>query len=304
MNTPPKIQNQQIDLPLLREKGVSLFLKREDLIHPLISGNKYRKLKYNLQAAHDLGHDTLLTFGGAYSNHILATASAGKENGFKTIGVIRGEELKAQDYRNPTLEKAHELGMHFYFVDRKTFRDKEKESFMAHLQQKFGAFYLLPEGGTNDLAIQGCQEILVEEDKRFDFICCSVGTGGTMAGLINASKAHQTILGFSALKGSFLKEAITSFTHNKNWRLRNDYHFGGYAKCNAELIEFINDFKNKTDIPLDPVYTGKMLFGIIDSIKNDRFAPESKILAIHTGGLQGIKGMNLVLKNKNLPTIL
>ena len=162
----------------------------------------------------------------------------------------------------------------------------------------------MPEGGTNELAIKGCEEILNEKDSKHEVICCSVGTGGTLAGLANSISPNQSILGFSALKGNFLKEDICKFTPVKNWDLSGNYHFGGYAKCNAELIEFINDFKKKTDIPLDPVYTGKMLFGIIDSIKNDRFAPKTKILAIHTGGLQGIKGMNLVLKNKNLPTIL
>ena len=299
-----KIRNQKIDLSVLKDKGITLFIKREDQIHPIISGNKYRKLKYNLIEAKKQGHEALLTFGGAFSNHILATAAAGKESGFKTIGVIRGNELRNKWRQNPTLKHSHSLGMQFYFVDRDSYRDKEKRSFLAKLKDEFGSFYVLPEGGTNNLAIKGCQEILTEDDKGFDFICCPVGTGGTLAGLINASHQEQTVLGFSALKGSFVGSQVAKLVRKTNWKIEEAYHFGGYAKVNADLIAFMNNFKQETGIGLDPLYTGKMLFGLMDSIKNDRFAPESKILAIHTGGLQGIKGMNLVLKKKNLPRII
>ncbi|PQB08851.1 1-aminocyclopropane-1-carboxylate deaminase [Polaribacter filamentus] len=297
-------QNQQVFLPILEEKKVELFIKREDLIHPYISGNKFRKLKYNLEEAKKLKKKSLLTFGGAFSNHIVATAVAGEIAGFKTFAIIRGEELGLNLTKtleeNATLRKAHESGMKFHFVSREVYRQKASFGFIEKMKNKWGDFYLIPEGGTNIFGVQGCQEILTNEDKKFDFICCSVGTGGTISGLINASKKHQKIVGFPALKGNFLSEEIKKYTIKKNkWRLLKNYDFGGYAKNNEELIAFINSFKKETDILLDPVYTGKMLFGILDLVKNDSFEENSKILAIHTGGIQGIEGVNQKLKEKN-----
>ena len=288
---------------MLREKEVALYIKREDTIHPLISGNKYRKLKYNLIEAKNKGHNTLLTFGGAFSNHIAAVACAGKEQDFKTIGVIRGEELEDRWQENPTLKLAHQHGMQFHFVSRSAYRDKNTPSFHQQLQDTFGEFYLLPEGGTNAFAVKGCEEILTDEDTNFDLICSCVGTGGTLAGLINSVKPHQQVWGFPALKGDFLHKDIRKFARNTRWELQLDYHFGGYGKVNQELVDFINTFKKDTGIPLDPIYTGKMLFGIFDLIKKNVFQQGTEILAIHTGGLQGIKGMNLVLKKKNLPLL-
>ncbi len=296
-------ENQEIHLPLLAKKNVSLFIKREDLIHPLVSGNKFRKLKYNLIEAKTGGFDTILTFGGAFSNHIAATAYAGKKYGFKTVGVIRGKELSEKWNNNPTLKLAHEHGMQFNFISRGNYRDKENPSYIKSLEKEFSPFYLLPEGGTNALAIRGCEEILNTSDTDFNVICCSVGTGGTLSGISNAAYAKQQVLGFPALKGDFFKEDIRKFTPKENWKLYNDYHFGGYAKVTAELIHFINDFKQKTRIPLDPIYTGKLIFGILDLVKKDYFLPKTNILAIHTGGLQGIAGMNENLKKKNLPLI-
>ena len=290
-------------MPLLREKGVELHLKREDTIHPLISGNKYRKLKYNLLEAKKAGKQTLLTFGGAFSNHIAATAYAGHEQVIKTVGVIRGEELQDNWQDNPTLTLAHEHGMQFHFVPRTDYRLKNEPSFLQKLKETYGDVYVLPEGGTNALAIKGCEEILTAEDAVFDYICCAVGTGGTVAGLINAAQPHQTVLGFPALKGDFLTEEIRTFVHNDRWKLVIDYHFGGYAKVDQPLIDFINLFKEKTGVPLDPIYTGKMLFAIFDLVKKDVFTPGTQILAIHTGGLQGIKGMSRILKKKNLPLL-
>ncbi|MEC3966510.1 1-aminocyclopropane-1-carboxylate deaminase/D-cysteine desulfhydrase [Flagellimonas halotolerans] len=295
--------NQHIDLSLLREKGVTLNIKREDTIHPLISGNKYRKLKYNLLEAEKRGKDTLLTFGGAFSNHIAATAYAGHEQGLKTIGVIRGEELENKWQDNPTLKLAHEHGMKFHFISRNHYRLKSEASFIQDLKERFGDFYLLPEGGSNALAVKGCAEILTQHDAKFDYICSAAGTGGTVAGLINASQGHQTVLGFPALKGNFLIEEIRTFADNNRWRLVTDYHFGGYAKMDSDLVGFINQFRKETGVPLDPIYTGKMLFGIFDLVKRNVFPPETQILAIHTGGLQGIKGMNQILKKKNLPLL-
>lgn len=283
--------------------GNELFVKPDYLIHPTISGNKYRKLKYNLLEAQKLGKTSLLTFGGAYSNHIAAVAAAGKEFGFSTIGIIRGEELLDKIESNPTLKFARSCGMTFKFVSREAFREKTSVSFVQSLEQEFGDFYLIPEGGTNALAVKGCEEILNDADFEFDYVCCSVGTGGTISGLINSSQPHQKILGFPALKGDFLREEIAKFASQSNWELVNTYHFGGYAKINPELISFINAFKTKYGVPLDPIYTGKMLFGIFDMMKNGYFPKGSKILAIHTGGLQGIEGMNLILKQKQLPQI-
>ena len=293
--------NQKI--PLIGESGIELYLKREDLIHPFVSGNKYRKLKYNLIEARENGFKTLLTFGGAFSNHIAAVASAGDNFGFKTIGVIRGAELKEKINVNPTLSFAKQSGMNFKFVTREGYRNKTSASFINNLKEEFGDFYLIPEGGANELAIKGCTEILSETDINFDFICTSVGTGGTISGLINCSKPSQQVFGFPALKGDFLQQDISKFVTNTNWKLITDYHFGGYAKINEELISFINTFKTVYKIPLDPVYTGKMMFGLFDLIKKGFFKKGTKILAIHTGGLQGIAGMYILLKNKNLAII-
>ncbi|TYB75778.1 1-aminocyclopropane-1-carboxylate deaminase/D-cysteine desulfhydrase [Bizionia myxarmorum] len=276
-----------------------LSIKPDYLIDPFISGNKYRKLKYNIFEAKKQGCKLLLTFGGAYSNHIAAVAAAGNRFGFQTIGIIRGEELADKITENPTLLYAQNQGMQFHFVSRETYRLKESVTFIENLKNQFGDFYLIPEGGTNDLAIKGCEEILTEQDAEFDFITCPVGTGGTISGLINASKSHQKILGFPALKGDFLWKDISKFARNDNWDLITDYHFGGYAKINTELISFINEFKRQFQMPLDPVYTGKMVFGVFDLLKNGYFPKDAKILMIHTGGLQGIAGMNQFLEKKN-----
>ncbi len=295
-----QVSTQEI---VLSNASVKLFIKREDLIHPFVSGNKFRKLKYNLIEARNQNHKTLLTFGGAYSNHIAAVAFAGKENGFKTIGVVRGDELGSKISQNPTLKFCQDNGMEFVFVSREHYRLKNTEDFISCLKNDFGNFYLIPEGGTNDLAIRGCEEILTMEDKKYNYICCALGTGGTIAGIINSSSSQQQVLGFPSLKGDFIKEDIRKLAKNENWELISEYHFGGYGKVSSELIEFINDFYKKYFIPLDPIYTGKMVFGIIDLISKNYFPQNSKILLIHTGGIQGIKGMNLKLSNKNLKTI-
>ena len=296
-------QNQQIFLPILEEKKVELSIKREDLIHPFVSGNKFRKLKYNLKEAKKLKKKALLTFGGAYSNHIAATAVAGKLAGFKTFGIIRGEELGKNltetIAENATLREAHNNGMKLQFVSREDYRQKTSFGFIEKLKNKWGDFYLIPEGGTNILAVKGCEEILTEEDMKFNYICSALGTGGTISGLINSLGKQQKVIGFPALKGNFLSEEIKKYTiKRKNWSLQKEYHFGGYAKYNEELIRFINEFKTDTNILLDPVYTGKMVFGIIDLIKKDKFAEGTKILAIHTGGIQGIEGINKKLMSE------
>ena len=293
--------NQQIKLEF--PNSISLHIKREDLIHPFISGNKFRKLKYNLLQAKAENQETLVTFGGAFSNHIAAVAFAGKEQGFKTIGIIRGDELRDKISENPTLKFAEDCGMQFEFVSREEYRQKSEIPFLENLKLKFGDFYLIPEGGTNELAIKGCEEILTKSDAEFDYICCAIGTGGTISGIINSLLPHQKVLGFPALKGDFLKEEICNFVQNQNWELISDYHFGGYGKVNEDLITFINRFYADYQVPLDPIYTGKMVFGVIDLIQKNYFPTKSKILLIHTGGLQGIQGMNLKLIKKQLPII-
>ena len=302
-----KSRNQQVHMKEIESAEVSLWMKREDELHPQISGNKFRKLKYNLKEAADRGNHTLLTFGGAYSNHISALAYAGKMNRLKTIGIIRGDELAVRPElvaENPTLRLANNLGMQLEFVSRDLYKSRHQEEFINLLRERFGKFYLVPEGGTNALAIKGCEEILNEDDEVFDYICVSLGTGGTMAGLINSAGKGQKVLGFPSLKGDFLREEIAKITiHRENWSLVSDYHFGGYAKINEKLISFINQFYRSTTIPLDPVYTGKMMYGLVDMIRNKRFEKNSRILAIHTGGLQGIHGMNQKLTKKKLPLI-
>ncbi len=295
---------QEIDLKNDQLGSYSLSVLREDKIHSFVSGNKFRKLKYNSKEAQNCGQNKILTFGGAYSNHIAAVAAMGKEMDIATIGVIRGEELVDKISENPTLSFARHCGMKFHFVSRVAYKDKTDPRFIATLRQKFKDFYLIPEGGTNTLAVKGCEEILSETTNKFDYICVSVGTGGTISGLINASEEHQTILGFSALKGTFQISEIKKYTSRNNYRLVDDYCFGGYGRIDPSLVRFMNEFKERTQIPLDPIYTGKMMFGIFQMIKNKKFKENSRILAIHTGGLQGIAGMNLKLKKKNLPQIL
>ncbi len=300
-------RNQEVKIWGAESAPVSLWMKREDELHPHISGNKFRKLKYNLEEATDRGFHTLLTFGGAYSNHISALAYAGRMKGFKTIGIIRGDELEVRPdlvKENPTLSFAANMGMQLEFVSRELYRSRHEEDFIALLRQRFGDFYLVPEGGTNELAMRGCEEILTQEDKDFDYVCVAVGTGGTMTGLINSVSESQRVLGFPSLKGDFLdKEIAKNAIRTENWSLVNDYHFGGYAKINEKLISFINQFYRSTTIPLDPVYTGKMMYGLLDMIRNKRFEKGCRILAIHTGGLQGIEGMNQKLKKKKMPLI-
>ena len=287
----------------IENSTLKLSIKREDLIHPFISGNKYRKLKYNIIEAKRNNAKSLLTFGGAFSNHIAAVAYAGKEYGFNTIGVIRGEELESKKELNPTLKFAKQCGMKFKFISRENYRNKAHTNFINTLRGEFDNFYLIPEGGTNTLAIKGCREILLPSDTDFNYICCAVGTGGTISGIINASNINQNVLGFPALKNNNLHEDIRKFATQENFELINDYHFGGYGKIKPELITFINWFRKSHNIPLDPIYTGKMMFGIFDLIEKGFFPEGSKILAIHTGGLQGISGINEILMRKKMPLI-
>lgn len=287
----PKTIIQKIEDPFLASFGVNLYLKREDLIHPYISGNKWRKLKYNLLEAQKQGEKILLTFGGAYSNHIYAVATAGEKFGFQTIGIIRGEEHLPL---NGTLKSATANKMKLHYWDRTTYRDKRNPEHLQKLKDQFGDFYLIPEGGSNALAVKGCTEIVSEIKLDFDYLCSACGTGGTLAGLIAGSDGKKKIIGFPALKGaSFLYDEINDFIKSyngksyQNWELQLAYHFGGYAKRKPQLLEFIEGFQSRNNIPIEPIYTGKMLFGIYDLIEKEFFKKGETILAIHTGGLRG-----------------
>lgn len=295
----------QAEIQFVKSIGHSdLFVLREDRIHPEISGNKYRKLKYNLEAFSQGNYESILSFGGAYSNHIAALAAAGREFKIPTIGIIRGEELKDKIQGNPTLSYAKQNGMRLEFVSRTTYREKNQPKFLEELRMKFGNVYILPEGGTNEMAIKGCEEILGKHTAEFDYICCAVGTGGTIRGILNSALPHQKVLGFPALKDSeFLKNEINQVGKRSNFDWINNFHFGGYGKYSTELIDFINEFKNQYNVPLEPIYTGKMFYGIVQLMKEKFFPVDSKILAVHTGGLQGIEGINQRLKEKNKPLL-
>jgi 1-aminocyclopropane-1-carboxylate deaminase len=289
----PTIPNQFVT----QINGFSITIKREDLIHPEVSGNKFRKLKYNLEEARSNKATALVTFGGAFSNHLAATAAAGDQLKIKTHGFVRGEELEFKE-RNPTLKFCESKGMQLHFISRSAYRQKEQaDAFKVFLKQHPSA-YVLPEGGTNELAIQGCKEILTPEDDTFSTICCSVGTGGTFSGLIQAS-SNQEVLGFVVVKDPEIEKTVQSFAAaDKVWELLYDYDCGGYGVFSPELITFINNFHEKHKILLDPVYTGKMVFGIFTLIKKKQWRWGKNILIIHTGGIQGIQGANWLLEQQ------
>ena len=269
------------------DSSTHITIKRLDQIHPQISGNKFFKLKYNFLEAQRLGYKKIITFGGAYSNHIAATAYAAHVFGFSSIGIIRGEEL-ANKALNQTLSTAQQFGMQFQFVSREKYRLKDTNEFLQELKLHYPDSYIIPEGGTNNLAIQGCRKILSKDDlKNYDVICCAVGTGGTITGLIEASTEYQSILGFSALKGDFLTDEVSQLSNKRNWEILDDYCCGGYAKTTAELLQFIQNFEDLYQIPLEHIYTGKMMMGIFDLIEKKHFPKNSRILVIHSGGLQG-----------------
>lgn len=274
------------DEPLARA-GVRLFLKRDDLINPDIPGNKWRKLKYNLEAAKRQGHDVLLTFGGAYSNHIRATAAAGYYFGFSTVGVIRGEEHLPL---NPSLSYALRYGMRLTYLDRAAYRDKMSPDVISALHAQFGEFYLLPEGGSNAAALRGCAEIPDEIDQPFDVICCPCGTGGTLAGLACGLGAGQRALGFSVLKGGqFLAHQVEELQREAfgvspgNWSIEYDYHFGGYARRKPELDQFITGFEGRHGISLNWIYAAKMMHGIYWIAEHGAFPAGTAVVAVITG---------------------
>jgi len=299
LNTP--IPCQLLEDELLQKRNLKLSVLRTDLVSPMLSGNKFYKLFYNLQQAKQEGFSKILTFGGAFSNHIFATANAGKIFDFQTIGIIRGEEHLPL---NPVLSHAKKVGMQIYYLNRTAYRQKNSPEILAQLQKEFGNFFLIPEGGSNANAVQGCAEISQHFPPQTDFICCACGTGGTLTGLIVGSPLSSQKIGFSVLKGGdFLRDEVKKFIRSyqkslssnnskeinekliQNWSIQTDYHFGGYAKQTPDLLNFIDEFYQKHQIPLDPIYTGKLFYGIFDLIEKDFFPKKAHIVAIHTGGV-------------------
>jgi 1-aminocyclopropane-1-carboxylate deaminase/D-cysteine desulfhydrase-like pyridoxal-dependent ACC family enzyme len=294
---------QKLKLP--DNNSLDLSIIRIDEVHPVISGNKWFKMKYNIAEMMDSGIDTLVTFGGAYSNHIHAVAEAGDIFGFNTIGLIRGEEHLPL---NSTLEFAVSKGMELHYVDRISFRKRDTEEFTEWISNKFGKVYILPVGGSNSLAVKGCAEIINKIDYDFDYICCACGSGGTLAGLIEGLSGENKTIGFPALKGgSFLEDDIKKLIHDysgrsySNWELKTEYHFGGFGKVKKELANFISEFDSMNDIIIEPLYTAKMLYGLNDLIRNNYFEDNARIVAVQTGGLQGLSGMkNKIDKIQNI----
>ncbi len=266
--------------------SVRMFLKRDDLIHPDIPGNKWRKLKYLVAHAREVGATTLLTFGGAYSNHIRAVAAAGRIYGFATIGVIRGEERPVND----GLLKAAADGMRLHYLDRATYRRKADDDVMAALRQEFGDFYAVPEGGSTVHAVRGCAEIVAEISEPFDLIACAVGTGGTLAGLAAGLGDEQSALGISVLKGErSLEDRVRALHHGAlgrspdNWAISHRFHCGGFARRTPELDRFAVDFRDRHGIAMDHVYVAKLLLGLFVLVDEGEFAPGSRLVAVVTG---------------------
>ncbi|MCC6447312.1 MAG: 1-aminocyclopropane-1-carboxylate deaminase/D-cysteine desulfhydrase [Chitinophagaceae bacterium] len=279
-----------VNHPLLNSKNVTLDLLRLDQIHPLISGNKWYKLKYNIDDALAKNKNTLLSFGGAYSNHLHALAYMGKMLSLKTIGIVRGECVK-----NDTLNDCEAWGMKLIFISREEYKNKSNIDFLRKIITSFSDAYIIPEGGANQWGFLGCKEILSQTDKaEYDVFCCSVGTSITFAGIIDSLPSSKIAYGFCAMKnGEYLQNTIKEYTPNSNYQLITQYHFGGFAKQNQQLLTFMKSFQSVNNIELDFVYDAKMLFGIFDLIKTTNLFENKKILAIHTGGLQG----NRSLKN-------
>ncbi|TLU99353.1 1-aminocyclopropane-1-carboxylate deaminase/D-cysteine desulfhydrase [Dyadobacter luticola] len=283
---------QELSHEILDRAEVKLLIKRDDLIHPIVSGNKWRKLKYNLIEAEETKQKAILTFGGPYSNHLYATSAAGKAMGFETIGIVRGEDNELN--QTDTLKFCKEQGMKLHFVSREEYRKRNTLSYLHEIVKKFNYPFLINEGGTSSHGLKGVTEMVTEVGEQLgnqpDYYAVSAGTGGTTAGILSAG---ENVLAFSALKGGEFLEAdinelLSSFEHRGKLKLFTEYHFGGYAKYNSELLDFMNRFNSDFDIQLEQVYTGKMFFGLFDQIRKDYFPKGTTIVAVHTGGLQGL----------------
>jgi 1-aminocyclopropane-1-carboxylate deaminase/D-cysteine desulfhydrase-like pyridoxal-dependent ACC family enzyme len=296
----PSIE-QEVQFEALNEKGIRSFVKRDDLIHDEVSGNKWRKLKWNIRNAIQTERDTLLTFGGAHSNHIAATAAAANVHGLQSIGIIRGEDV---DFNNPTISKARAYGMKIHPVSRTEFKSIADRDYIESLRHRFGSFYLIPQGGQNHYGVQGCSEIMTELQRKYDRIFVACGTATTLSGLAVANKSGSLLYGISALKGGdFLLDTVKEYARKTfadaeteeaildKVHLMTEFHFGGYAKIKPELIDFMRNFTTETGVKLDPVYTGKAAFAMTELAKKIEIPTNEVWLLIHSGGLQGIPAM-------------
>ncbi len=282
---------QKLTSEILDQAEVTLRVKRLDLIHPVVSGNKWYKLKYNLLAAQAEGATTLLSFGGAYSNHIHALAGACKMLGLSSIGVIRGEPHTPL---NATLHYAQSCGMRLHYLNRSDYRLKHTDVIQQRLKDQYGDLYIVPEGGSNALALKGVAELIEELGDDYDRLCCACGSGGTLAGLISGLNGHKQLEGFAALKGAdFLYTDVRRLliaagrVDPGNWQINLDYHFGGFAKKTPQLLAFMRQFEAEQGIPLEPIYTGKLFYGLFEKIKAGAYPRGTRIIALHSGGLQG-----------------
>ena len=283
----------KIDDPLLDRHEVELWMKRDDQLHPVISGNKWRKLKFILDHALSSGADTIISMGGAYSNHLHALAYAGRMLDLKTQGFIRGEPPETL---TPTLMDMQNWGMTLKFISRSDYRLLRHYKGCYDLPGLKLRQYWLPEGGAQALALKGVAELIDEIDVPYDTLCAPCGTGATLAGMIAAAPGHVSVIGFAALKNAgFLTADVASLLPQPrtHWQINLDYHFGGFAETNAGLMAFIENFEHTTGIPLEPVYTGKMMYALYDLLAKHTFKPGQRIIAVHTGGLQGKRGYAL-----------
>jgi len=279
--------------PLCEQKGVQVFIKRDDLIHPIISGNKLFKLSLYLEKFAEGDYKTLITFGGAYSNHVHASAYKTKQLGIKSVAIIRGEQLLPL---NPTLKDVAQWGVTLEPVSRADYKLKETSPRIQSIIDSYEKPLLIPEGGCGELGVLGAAKMLEEVDQsKFDFVVCACGTATTLSGLIYASEKHIKLIGVPVLKAqNWMDQEVTGYLdklhcNKHNWQLLYDYHFGGYAKMPENLLQFVTDIKTDYGLALDPVYTGKAFFALLDQINNGQIEAGSKVLFVHTGGLQGAR---------------
>ncbi|MBA6348469.1 MULTISPECIES: 1-aminocyclopropane-1-carboxylate deaminase/D-cysteine desulfhydrase [unclassified Colwellia] len=286
---------QKIIHPLFEKHQLSVSIKRDDIIHPIISGNKWRKLKFNLRHARAHNYIGVISFGGSFSNHIHALAFACHKQGLKSIGIIRGEKEYASNF---TLSMAQQWGMELHFVDRKSYRLRENKEYLAQLQLTYPGYLIVPEGGSNTLALAGVGEVITELNQQceFDTLVTPVGSGGTLAGLIKADNNQHNLLGIGVLKqDGYLTEQVNSLLgdnlHFSNWQIMPEFHRGGYAKFSKEDVEKILSFSQQTGFIFEPVYSGKMILALLDLIDQQYFPKGHRLVLLHTGGLQGIGGL-------------
>lgn len=290
---------EKVDCKAFRERGINFYIKREDTVDPYCSGNKFYKLYHHIEIARQQGVGCLLSFGGAFSNHIHALAAAGQRCNLKTIGVIRGEQGPRP---SPTLQDAARWGMTLHYLSRQQYRNKEAPELIAALKEQYGSFYLIPEGGSGVAGALGCRamgESIRQQLPQADWVCTPCGTGATLAGIAASLPRSMKAVGFSVLKGAGdMNRRISSLLrtlHNPcaDWRLYDDFHCGGYARFPADLRTFMSSFEDESGITLDPVYTAKMMWGLFKLMDGDLIPEGTTIVAIHTGGLQGRRGFDL-----------